>query len=344
MPDTLTTEAMAPPDYVQVIDMAKGHYVSMIVHAAARFALADHLASGPKTAAELAGPTNTHAPSLYRLMRTLASLGLLTEDSTHRFHLTSLGAALKTGAPGSARATILTIAGDWFWHGLEQFPYSVQTGKSGFEKTFGMPVFDYLAQNPEKASLFSETMIGIHGQEPAAVAEAYDFSDVGVLMDVGGASGNLLTTVLARHAAPRGILFDLPHVVTDAKPLIEARGLSDRIEIRGGSFFESVPSGADTYMLSHVIHDWSEEQCLTILGHVRRAMPQNGRLLLVEMVLAHGDTPHPGKILDMIMLVGPGGQERTEDEYRELYKKAGFRLTRVVPTASPVSVVEGVPV
>jgi hypothetical protein len=182
---------MAPPEYVQVIDMAKGHYVSMIVHAAARFALADHLASGPKTAAELAGPTNTHAPSLYRLMRTLASLGLLTEDSTHRFHLTSLGAALKTGAPGSARATILTIAGDWFWHGLEQFPYSVQTGKSGFEKTFGMPVFDYLAQNPEKASLFSETMIGIHGQEPAAVAEVYDFSDVGVLMDVGGASGNL---------------------------------------------------------------------------------------------------------------------------------------------------------
>jgi O-methyltransferase domain len=342
MPDTLVTETAAPPAHVQLINMARGSYVSMLVHAAAKFALADHLASGPKTAEELSGPTHTHAPSLYRLMRTLASLGVFTEDAQHRFRLTSLGEALRTDAPGSARATILTIAGGAFWRALEHFPYSVETGKTGFEKAFGMPIFDYLGQHPEEAALFNETMIGIHGDEPDAVAAGYDFSDVGVLMDVGGGSGNLLTTVLARHPEPRGILFDLPHVVEDAKPLIQSRGLTDRVEIQSGSFFESVPSGADAYMLSHIIHDWSEEQCLTILGNIRRVMPKNGRVLLVEMVLPHGDTFHPGKMLDMIMLVVPGGRERTEEEYRELFKKAGLRLTRVVPTESAVSVVEAV--
>jgi hypothetical protein len=343
MHDTLATEPATPPAYVRVIDMARGHYVAMVVHAAAKFGIADHLADGPRSAEELAGPTRTHAPSLHRLLRTLASLGLLTEESGRRFRLTPLGETLRTGAPGSARATVLTIAGDWFWRGMEEFPYSVETGQSGFEKALGVPVFDYLAKHPDKAALFSETMIGVHGEEPATVAEAYDFSDIGVLLDVGGATGNMLAHILARHPEPRGILFDLPHVVKDAKPLIESRGLSDRIEIQGGSFFESVPSGADAYLLSHVIHDWSEEQCVAILSNVRRAMKPGARLLLVEMVLPQGDAPHPGKMLDMIMLVGPGGQERTEEEYRELLEKSGFRLTRIVPTKSPVSIVEGVP-
>lgn len=343
MSDTLATEPAAPPHYVRMIEMARGHYVAMVVHAAAHFALADHLADGAKTADELAGPTRTHAPSLYRLMRTLAGLGVLTEDARHRFRLTPLGETLKTGAPGAARSTIRTIAGDWFWKGMEHFTYSVGTGKSGFEKALGLPIFDYLAKHPEKAALFSETMIGVHGEEPATVAEAYDFSEIGVLMDVGGATGNMLTHILARHPGPRGILFDLPHVVKDACPFIESRGLSDRIEIRGGSFFESVPTGADGYLLSHIIHDWSEEQCVAILRNVRRAMKPEGRLLLVEMVLPPGDAPHPGKMLDMIMLVGPGGQERTAEEYGRLLEKSGFRLTRVVPTKSPVSVVEGVP-
>lgn len=341
MHDALATETL--PAHVQLINMARGANLAMIIHAAAKFGLADHLASGPKTAEELAGPTRTHAPSLYRVLRTLASLGVFTEDAQRRFHLTPLGEALKAGAPGAARATILTLAGRTFWQGMGNFTYSVETGKSGFEKFLGMPVFDYLAQHPEEASLFNETMIGVHGDEPPAVAEAYDFSTIRVLMDVGGGSGNLLTTILGRHAGVRGILFDLPHVVEDAKPIIQARGLSDRIETRGGSFFEPIPSGADAVMLSHIIHDWSEEQCVAILKNVRSAMPKDGKLLLVEMVLPHGDAFHPGKMLDMIMLVGPGGQERTEEEYRELYEKAGFRLTRVVPTKSPASVIEGVP-
>jgi len=237
---------------------------------------------------------------------------------------------------------VLTIAGDWWTRGFGELLYSVETGKSGFEKSLGAPLFDWLAKNPDAASLFSETMIGFHGAEPPAIAAAYDFSSVTTIVDVGGASGHLLTTILGRFPKPRGILLDLAHVVRDAPALIEARGLSDRVTIQAGSFFESVPRGGDVYLLSHIIHDWSEDRCLTILGNCRRAMAPSGRLLIIEMVLPAGDAPHPGKMLDLVMLVGPGGQERTEREYGELLDRAGFRLTRVVPTTTPVSIVEAV--
>ena len=318
------SSSKALPPHVQLIQMATAGWVSRVTYAAARLGLADHLAEGPKTSAELAGPLSVHAPSLHRLMRTLASLGILTERGDRRFALTPLGEALKTGAPGSARASLLTIGSPWFNSSFEHIIYSVQTGETGFEKAQGMPVFDYLAQHPEDASLFSETMIGIHGEEPPAVADAYDFSVFGTVVDVGGATGNLLSAILSRHPEPRGILFDRPHVVTDAPAVLAARGVEDRVTIEAGTFFETIPAGGDAYILSHIIHDWSEEQCLTILGHVRRAMRPDGRLLLVEMVLPAGDTPHFGKLLDIVMLVLPGGQERTEEEYRTLLGKADF--------------------
>jgi hypothetical protein len=267
-------------------------------------------------------------------------MGVLAEDASHRFALTPLGEALKTGAPGSARATILTIASDWWMRGFGELLYSVQTGKSGFEKFLGMPIFDWFAKHPDEASRFSETMVGFHGGEPPTVAAAYDFSGLETVVDVGGATGNLLATILARHTHLRGILYDLPHVVRDAPPLIQSRGVTDRVTIESGSFFDRVPSGADAYLLSHIIHDWSEDQNLTILGNCRKAMKPSGRILIIEMVLPEGNTPHPGKLLDLMMLVGPGGRERTELEYRALLGKAGLRLTRVVPTESAVSVVE----
>ena len=333
-----TTET-APP-HAQLVQMAMAHWVSHIVYVAAKLSVADYLANGAKLADELAGPTGTQAPALYRLMRTLAHLGILTEDDSHRFALTPLGDALKTDAPGSARASILTLASDWMSRGLGQLLYSVETGKSGFEKSLGMPIFDWLAKHPQEASMFSETMVGIHGAEPPAVAAAYDFSSFATIVDVGGATGHLLTTILRQYPGPRGILYDLPHVVRDAPTLIQARGLAERITVESGSFFERVPNGGEAYLLSHIIHDWTEDQCLTILGHCRRAMKPGSRLLIIEMVLPAGNAPHPGKMLDMMMLVGPGGQERTEHEYATLLGKAGFHLTRVVPTASPVSVVE----
>jgi hypothetical protein len=335
--------AETPPPHAQLIQMGSAHWVSRIVYAAAKLGLADLLKDGPKSAEELAGPTGTHAPSLHRLMRTLASLGILTGREGQRFALTPLGEALQTGAPGSARATLLTFGGPAFSAGFENIMHSLETGRTGFEKAMGMPAFDYLAQHPQEASLFSETMVGFHGAEPAAVAEAYDFSDAGTVVDVGGATGNLLAAVLTRHAGPRGVLFDLPHVVAEAPALLQARGDESRVSIESGSFFDRVPEGGDIYMLSHVIHDWSESQCLEILGHCRKAMKPDGRLLLIEMVLPPGDTPHPGKILDIVMLVLPGGQERTQEEYATLLAKAGFRLQRVIPTASAVSVIEAVP-
>jgi hypothetical protein len=342
MPANHNSSASTPPPHVQLVQMSMAHWASRIVYVAAKLSLADHIANGPKSAKELAGPTGTHAPSLYRLMRTLTNLNILTEDATHRFTLTPLGDALKTGAQGSARSTILTLASEWMSRGWEHLLYSVQTGACGFEQSLGMPLFDWLAKHPEEASLFSETMVGFHGTEPAAIAAAYDFSGLSTLIDVGGATGHLLTTILAGNPASRGILYDLPHVVRDAQALIQARGLADRVTIEAGSFFDHVPSGGDAYLLSHIIHDWTEAQCLTLLGHCRRAMKPASRLLIIEMVLPSGNTPHPGKMLDMMMLVGPGGQERTEPEYRALLDKAGFRLTRLVPTESAVSVVEAV--
>lgn len=332
----------APPPHAVLIQMGTAHWVSRMLFVAAKLGLADHLAKGPKTAAELAGPTQTHARSLHRLMRALANLGIFAEDMKGKFSLTPLGEALRTGAPGAARPAILTLGSDWVNKGFENLLYSLQTGKSGVEKALGMPIFDYLGKHPDEASLFSETMVGFHGEEPAAVAAAYNFSGLSTIVDVGGATGNLIAAVIGKNPAAKGILFDLPHVVKDAAPLLQNRGVAGRVSIESGSFFERVPSGGDAYMLSHIIHDWSEEQCLTILGHCRKAMKPGARLLIIEMVLPPGNAPHPGKILDIMMLVGPGGQERTESEYADLLGKAGFRLQRVVPTASAVSVVEAV--
>jgi hypothetical protein len=275
-------------------------------------------------------------------MRTLASLGILTERPGQRFALTTLGEALRTAAPGSARSTIMFTGSPAAQMPWDHLVYSVQTGKPGFERAHGIGLFDYLAQHPEDASLFSEMMAGIYSQEPAAVAAAYDFSTFKTIVDVGGATGTMLAAILAEHAAPRGILFDRPHVVKDAPALLRSKGVADRVTIEAGDFFQNVPGGADAYILSHVIHDWSQDQNLTILGHIRKAMKSDGRLLIVEIVLTAGDAPHPGKMFDMVMLLYTGGEERSEAEYGALLDKAGFRLGRVIPTNSAASIMEAI--
>ncbi len=336
-----TTEQQAPQ--AQLAQMAIAHWYSSLVYVAAETSLADRLAEAPRTAAELAQSMGCDAPSLYRFMRTLAGLGLFTEDVGHRFSLTPLGEVLRADTPGSVRSSVLTLAGPLFTKPASELHYSIKTGKTSFERVFGMPLFEWLAKHPVEASMFSETMVGLHGAEPGAVAKAYDFSQFETVVDVGGATGNLLAAILNQHRKPRGILFDLPHVVHDAPALIKARGLTDRIAIQSGNFFESVPAADGGYLLSHIIHDWSEPQCLTILGNCRRVMTPKSRLLIIEMVLPTGNTPHLGKMFDMVMLTVPGGRERTEPEYCELLEKAGFRFTQVVPTASAVGIVEALP-
>jgi hypothetical protein len=333
----------APPPHAQIIQMGFGYWVSRAVYAAAKLGLADRLAGGPRSAAELAKETGTQARALHRLMRLLAGLGILkTEPDGQRFSVAPLGEALKSNAHGYARETLLALGGEFGWKGFGEYMYSLETGKSGFEKAFGMPPFDYLSRHPEDAANFTKAMIGVHGDEPPAVAEAYDFSGFGTIVDVGGASGNMLMEILKRHPGPRGVLFDLPHVVRDAPDRFRAMGLGERFRAEGGSFFDSVPAFGDAYVISHVIHDWSEEQCLTILRNCHRAMKPEAKLLIIEMVLPEGDAMHPGKLLDLTMLVMPGGEERTAAEYAALLDKAGFRLTRDVPTKSAASVVEAV--
>ena len=342
MTDSIQAAAPSLPPHVQLIQMGTAGAVANVVHIAAKLGLADRLADGPRSAFELAGPLALHAPSLHRLMRAMASLGLLTEGERQRFSLTKLGDALRSDAAGSARSTLLMTGSDWVGSGFAHLLHSLQTGRPGFDKAQGMPFFEYLARHPEDAATFSEAMVGIHGAESPAVAAAYDFSTFKTVVDVGGASGNMLAAILARYPGPRGQLFDQPHALAGAVKLLTDNGVADRVTVEAGDFFQSVPSGGDAYVLSHVLHDWNDDQCLTILGHCRNAMRPDARLLIVEMVLPPGDIPHPGKMLDMVMLVLIGGQERTEGEYARLLDKAGFRLNRVVATPSPVSVMEAV--
>ncbi len=327
----------------RLMAVAIAHWEAELMLAAAEMSLADKFTGEePRSAAELAAEYGMRPRELYRFLRTLAGLGILASAGGDSFRLTDLGAAMKTGAPGAARSAFIALVGDMVKPAWKEFSHGLYTGDTGFEKAHGMSLFEYLQKNPGMATFFSETMVGFHGREPPAVAEAYDFSDIGSLVDVGGASGNMLGHVLSRHPGVKGVLYDLPHVVVDAPPLLESFGVQDRVTIEGGSFFDSVPAGHDAYLLSHIIHDWDDGENATILGNVREAMKPDGKLLIVEMVLPEGNEPHMGKMLDMMMLLVPGGQERTPSEYAKLLEPNGFRMTRVVPTASAVSVVEAV--
>jgi|HubBroStandDraft_1064217.scaffolds.fasta_scaffold38845_1 hypothetical protein len=334
------TNAQAVPAHVQLIQMATGCWISQLVSTAANLCIADHLAGGPKSASEIAEAVRCNPRALHRFMRALANFGIVTSAGEQKFALTPLGEALKNGAPGAGRSTVLMTAGPLVWKCFEQFQYSVETGKTVMEKAFGTPLFDYLAQRPELASQFSEAMVGIHSAEPAAVAAAYDFSTLEVIVDVGGATGNMLAHIVSRYPQCCGILFDCPHVVAGAPALLRAKGVESRVRIEHGDFFKRVPGGGDAYILSHIIHDWSEEQCLTILSNCRKAMRPGSKLLIVEFVLPEGDEPHIGKLLDMTMLAVTGGEERTATEYRTLLARAGLTMTRVIPTGSDVSIVE----
>jgi O-methyltransferase/methyltransferase family protein len=328
-----------PPPQARLAQMATGFILSRLVYTAASLGIADYLASGPKSAGELASPTGCDAVSLTRFMRTLTNFGILVMSDDGRFSLTPLGEPLRSDASGSVRSSILSMAGQFSWQVWEAFPSTVKTGKPAVETVFGMPVFDWLAQHPDEAKRFSETMVTVHGAEPPAIATAYDFSSCGLIVDVGGASGNLLAHVLAKHPRSKGVLFDLPQAMTDAPARLQAFGVRDRVTIQPGNAFDAVPPGADAYLLSHVIHDWNEDGCLTILRNCRAAMTANSRLLIIELVLREGNAPGFGSS-DMVMMTLTGGAERTALEFESLLARAGLRMSRVIPTTTSASIVE----
>jgi ubiquinone/menaquinone biosynthesis C-methylase UbiE len=335
----------AVPLHAQVIQMATGYWVSRAIYVAAQLGIADLLKDGAQDAETLAAATGTYAPALRRVLRSLASVGLFRSDAQHRFSLTPVGAALRSDAPGAARSTVIALSGGFFWASWGEVLHSVRTGETGIQKALGVSEYEYLAEHPEDASHFNAAMIGYHGQEPAAIVEAYNFSGSGTVVDVGGGSGTLLGTILATDPNLQGVLHERPQVITEAEQNLKAAGVADRCEFVGGDFLEAVPPGGDIYIVSHCIHNWNEQNCVRILANCRRAMAPRGRLLIIEAVISPGDAPDPAKLLDLAMLVVPGGEERTEDEYRTLLEKSGFRLTRVIPTqTSSASIIEAIPV
>jgi len=323
--------------------MITGYWISQTIYCAAKLGLADLLKDSSKSATELASLTGVHAQSLYRVLRLLASIGVLAETEQGQFELTPLAQYLQTDHPESMRAYAIMMGEEWQWQPWGQLLYSVRTGKPAFDSVFGVDCFQYFAGNAEAAAIFDAAMTGFSAIEVNAVMAAYDFSPFTKVIDVGGGQGRLIASILMAHSHTQGILFDMPHVIAEARSYIEAAGVADRCELRAGDFFAAVPAGGDAYVLKRVIHDWDDERTIAILQNCHRAMLPQGRLVIIEMVIAPGNEPFFGKQLDVeLLLTTPGGRERTEAEYRSLLSAAGFELTTITPTESLVSVIEGV--
>ncbi len=336
-----------PPPLV-LYQLSIGHYLSRALHLAAKLGVADLLRDGPRNCNELADATQTHAPSLNRVMRFLASVGVFAEQENGNFALTSLGEFLRTGVPGSMRAAVMLFAGIGIQDSWKDLEYCVRTGEPAFRRTSpDADAFSHMAQNPEQVKVFNDAMATFAPQTASAVAAAYDFSTFGTVVDVGGGNGALLIGILKANPNLRGIVFDMPHVADSAKEKIAVAGLGSRCEAFGGNFFETVPSGGDAYLIKHVIHDWNDERAVTILKNCHRAMGANNKLLLVEGVypprIDHSASSRGAAANDVNMLVCTGGRQRSEAEFRSLYNAAGFKLTKVVSTLAQVSVIEGAP-
>ena len=333
----------APPPPAILLQMMTGYWGAQAVYIAAKLGVADLLADGPRPVDELAATTQSHTSSLYRLLRALASVGVFTETSPRTFALTPMAELLRTGIPGSMRALAITY-NEEMYQAWGHMLHSIQTGEPAFAYRFGMGPFPYFMQNPEADRIFNEAMIGYTHQVANAVAATYDFAPFNSVVDVGGGYGTLLAAILRDHPAARGVLFDVPHVIDAAQGFLHTTGVADRCTSVAGDFFAAVPAGGDAYVLSQILHDWEDEQCLTILKHTRQVTPKQGKLLVVELVIPPGNEPSFGKWLDLHMLAIPGGRERTEAEYSTLFRDAGFELTNIVPTSAGPSVVEAVPV
>jgi hypothetical protein len=335
--------AEAPPA-ARLMQMIFGFAITQAISVAARLNLADLLKDGAKSVDELAQATGAEPRPLYRILRALASVGIFAEDGAGRFKLTPLAEPLRSNTPDSLRDFSIFIGADWHWRAWGDLFGSVQSGQPAFEKIYDKAFFEYLGENAGPAQVFNDAMTSISTVSSTAVVDGYDFAGIKKLVDVGGGHGMLLSSILEKYPQMTGILIDAPSVITGTKEAIEARGLSGRCEVVGGDFFASVPAGGDAYIMKHIIHDWNDERASTILRCCHRQMPAEGKLLVVEMVIPEGNAPSFGKLLDLEMLVLLRSFERTEAEYRELFNQSGFRLTRIVPTKSAYSVIEGVPI
>lgn len=339
--DGLTQEGAPPPQAV-LTQMLAAPLVTQALRVVAELGIADLLTRGGRSVDELADVTGAHAPSLYRFMRALASCGVFAETDERVFVLTPMAELLRADVEGSLRDLAIFMGADWHWQVWGDAMYSARTGKVAWEHVHGKEVFPYFAEHAGAARVFDNAMTSLSKMVAKAVVAAYDFSSVGKLADIAGGHGSLLAAILRANSHLHGLLFDMPQVIAGAQSHLEAEGVAQRCELAPGDFFASVPEGADAYLMKHIIHDWDDARAIAILKNCHRAMPETGKLLLVEMVVPAGNEPHFGKIQDLEMMLSPGGLERTEAEFRQLFAAAGFELTRIIPTESPMSIIEGV--
>jgi hypothetical protein len=320
--------------WLDMLTLINGFQVTQAIRVAATLRVADHLKDGPRSADDLAALTQSNAEALYRLLRALAAVGVFREEPDRRFALTPMGDCLRTDSSTPIGGWAEHVGNPYFWQAWGHLLHSIRTGENAFQDLNGVDVWQYRAKHPEADAIFNRAMTNISRGGAEAVLAAYDFSSFRHIVDVGGGQGAMLAAILSAHPQMRGTLFDQPQVVEGAQTNLKERGVMDRCDIVGGSFFEKVPQGGDAYLMRAIIHDWEDPEAIAILKVCRRAMREQALLLLIERNVAPPNEMPTTKFSDLNMLVGPGGRERTREEYARLFQVSGFELTRVVPAGT----------
>src|SRR3954451_18624395 len=339
----MPTGARRPLDAAGLAAMAGGLYRTQLLYVVARLGIADRVADGPRTAAELAEATGADAEALFRVLRAVASLGVLTQDAGNRFGPTPASELLRPGTKGSLHARLSLYGQPWWWAPTGGLLETVMTGAPAFDRVHGAALFDWLAAHPEASETFDAHMTAMTDAEAAGVVSLDAWPHSGTAVDVGGGRGTLLAALLRARPALRGVLFDLPHVAGRAHAWLAAAGVSERCRVVAGDFFDAVPAGAGLYLLKDILHDWDDERAVAILRTLRAAIPETGRLAVIERVIPPADTPSPGKLVDVTMLLATGGRERTRDEYASLLAAGVFALRTITSTPAGTDVIAARP-
>ncbi len=332
----------APRPSLALRRLVNGYQVTQAIHVAAVLGIADLLADGPRSSDDLAAVTDSHPGALYRLLRALAGVGVFREAEDRHFALTDLGSCLRSDAPEPVGGWAAFVGEAYQWQAWSALEHSVRTGENAFRHVHGIDSWTYRARHPELSASFDRAMTSLSRQVATAVQDVFAFGRFQHIVDVGGGTGAFLAAILARYPTIDGVLFDQPHVVSGADPILEAAGVADRCQVVGGSFLEAVPTGGDAYILKAILHDWEDDPCLQILQTCRRAMAEGTALLVIERELGQPNQDPDPKFSDLNMLVGPMGQERPPAAYAALFAKAGFRFVGVTPSPVGIGVYEGV--
>ena len=341
MSSAASAQSNKPTPQQIVMQIGTGFIPAACLNGIASFRIPDQLAAGPKPVEEIAAKSGLNPDALYRAMRVLAMVGIFSEVAPRTFALTELGQVLRSDTPGNLAAMLEFMGSRHHFHFYSEMRHALKTGESTVEKCTGVSCFDLFERDAEYARLFDAAMTNYSQRTIPGVLEAYDFSGVKTLVDVAGGHGFVLGSILQEYPAMRGILFDVERVIAGARPLLESLGVADRVQLVAGDFFKSVPA-ADTYIMQHIIHDWDDDRAALILRNCRAAMQGTGRVIVLDAVVPAGDQPDFSKLLDIEMMLLPGGKERTEQEFARLFSKAGLKLSRIVPTPM-IAIVEAVP-